>query len=301
MPGERRYRLITVRRDGPDAAPTQAEFQAALDARAPSPVRVSDVTWLAQFRLHHRVTDAYRRGRLFLAGDAAHIHSPAGGQGMNTGIQDAFNLGWKLAMACRGRGGEALLDSYHAERLPVGQRLMRTTDRMFSGIASPSRLVAFARERVIQLLAPWVLGNRARRAAAFRFISQLGISYRRSGVVLPGDGPGPRGGDRAPDGPLTRAGGAASTLFHALHGTGHHLLAWDCSPSELGVARQLLQPLLGELAMHAPSAGDAVLRARFGVRGPALHLIRPDGHLWGRVQGADATPLAALLRRALSS
>ena len=96
-------------------APTLAEIQELADQRAPRPVTVSDPTWLANFRCHRRSASAYRRGRVLLAGDAVHIHTPDGGQGMNTGITDAHNLGWKLALVASGRAPDALLDSYGTE------------------------------------------------------------------------------------------------------------------------------------------------------------------------------------------
>ncbi|HEY2368139.1 MAG TPA: FAD-dependent monooxygenase, partial [Polyangiaceae bacterium] len=107
--------------DAPDttADPTLPEVQALADTFSSKPIVLTDPVWLARFRLHHRQADRYRRGPLLLAGDAAHIHSPAGGQGMNTGIQDAANLAWKLAMVCRNDAPETLLDSYDEERHPV--------------------------------------------------------------------------------------------------------------------------------------------------------------------------------------
>src|SRR5690606_31048678 len=118
------WRLIAMRPpDDPtpaDAPVTLAGLQALADAHRTG-VRLRDPVWMTNFRLHHKVAAEYRRGRVFLAGDAAHIHSPAGGQGMNTGIQDAVNLGWKLAQVVRGRAGDDLLDTYEPERLPVGR------------------------------------------------------------------------------------------------------------------------------------------------------------------------------------
>src|SRR5437773_12524230 len=105
-------------------------------------------TWLSTYRIHHRRAARFRDRRCFLLGDAAHIHSPVGAQGMNTGLQDAYNLAWKLALVVSGRAGEALLDSYEAERLPVAKRLLSTTDRAFSLVVSDGRLALRVHTRI---------------------------------------------------------------------------------------------------------------------------------------------------------
>jgi 2-polyprenyl-6-methoxyphenol hydroxylase-like FAD-dependent oxidoreductase len=124
---------------GDDTVSTQqlslVDLQAMVDDPTGGTVRVHDPVWLTRFRLHHRQAVTYQRGRVFLAGDAAHIHRPVGAQGMNTNIQDAWNLGWKLAMVRRGTADARLLDSYHAERWPVGRTLLRATDRVLGVFA----------------------------------------------------------------------------------------------------------------------------------------------------------------------
>ena len=130
------WRMIGMRPAVPGAAeheeppePSLADMQTLVDAFTGGELRLRDPVWLTYFRLHHRQAVHYRAGRLFVAGDAAHVHSPAGAQGMNTGIQDAWNLGWKLALVDRGLADEALLDSYEAERWPIGRFVLRFTDR----------------------------------------------------------------------------------------------------------------------------------------------------------------------------
>src|SRR5918994_778786 len=147
------------------------------------PMKLHSPSWLARFRLHHRGVDSYQVGRAFVAGEAAHIHSPAGGQGMNTGIQDAYNLAWKLALVIEGYAPGSFLDSYHAERHPIGQRLLRTTDRMFKVAATRNPLRIALRNFLIPRVLPLVIGERPRRARAFRFVSQLGIKYPDSPIV----------------------------------------------------------------------------------------------------------------------
>ena len=125
---EHRWRLVVpFAGDRAPGAPDLGEIQQLVDQRAPEPVAVSDPTWLASFNCHRRSTDTYRRGHVLLAGDAVHIHTPAGGQGMNTGITDAHNLGWKLALVADGRAPDRLLDTYGAEREPVAGQVLALT------------------------------------------------------------------------------------------------------------------------------------------------------------------------------
>ncbi|HRI52169.1 MAG TPA: FAD-dependent monooxygenase, partial [Pseudomonadota bacterium] len=185
MKGERAYRIIAARAGAPKAdagEPTLEELQALAAARSPVPLTLSCPRWLARFRLHHRAVERYSAGRGFVAGDAAHIHSPAGGQGMNTGIQDAANLAWKLALVLRGEAPESLLDSYNDERWPVGQALLRTTDRMFSVGTTRNRLLIGARNLLVPL-AGKVMQSRTLRQRMFRFVGQLGIAYPTSRIV----------------------------------------------------------------------------------------------------------------------
>ncbi|KAK3350722.1 FAD binding domain-containing protein [Neurospora tetraspora] len=198
--------------------PTLAHFQSLLDSFAPpGSGTVHSPVWLARFRLHHRGVNAYRSGRLFVAGDAAHIHSPAGGQGMNVGIQDAVNLGWKLGTVLKYRdrltdeAKEALLDSYHAERYPVGKALLQGTDRMFSFMAAASPWVLKVRNAVLPWVVPWLVGVKWIRKRFYAFISGFGTTYsgNRGASVVVGTNTSSssssllkkvRGGDRLPDG-----------------------------------------------------------------------------------------------------
>ena len=167
-----------------------ADLQTMVDDPTRGTVRLRDPAWLTRFRLHHRQAARYREGRVFLAGDAAHIHSPVGAQGMNTGIQDAWNLGWKLGMVSRGLADARILDSYHAERWPVGRTLLRATDRVFGvlarSVASGGMVASLRRMMVRRVVAP-ALSSPRLRARAFHFVSQLGIRYRTSPVVMEGE------------------------------------------------------------------------------------------------------------------
>ena len=223
------WRVIAIQGREPRATPARStdelsmdelslpELQAMVDDPTRGAVRLRDPVWLTRFRLHHRQAARYRDGNVFLAGDAAHIHSPVGAQGMNTGIQDSWNLGWKLAMVSRGVANEEILESYNAERWPVGRTLLRATDRIFAGVEKSvtrgSYAAALRRLIVRHVIAP-ALSRRRIRAIAFHFVSQLGIRYANSPVVTEGTPNlrrGPRAGDRLPDARVRR--GAQTTYL----------------------------------------------------------------------------------------
>ncbi|KAH9215860.1 FAD binding domain-containing protein [Leptodontidium sp. 2 PMI_412] len=236
--GEGVFRLVCSRpfeRDS-EKEPTLEDFRDAIKQHVPGEVEISDPVWMTRFRLHHRIASNYRAGRCFIAGDAAHIHSPAGGQGMNTGIQDSVNLGWKLASVLRGESSdpELLLDSYHLERHKVGVAILHGTDRVFEIMATTNPVVLFLRDRLVPWVMPWILGDRERRRVRIRFISQLGIRYRNSPVVgnsRSWEGK-LRGGNRAADGKLvgpdlSPGGGGETTLIGLLKGPGYHLFLFS--------------------------------------------------------------------------
>ena len=158
-------------------------------------------TWFSTYRIHHRSAARFRDRRSFLLGDAAHIHSPVGAQGMNTGLQDAYNLAWKLALVVAGRAGATLLDSYEEERVPVARRLLNTTDRAFMLVVSDNPLAGLVRTRILARIAAFVMGRPRIQRFAFGIVSQTGIRYRESRLSQTlADMPGgaPRAGDRFP-------------------------------------------------------------------------------------------------------
>ncbi|MGW5668304.1 FAD-dependent monooxygenase [Micromonospora sp. NPDC003776] len=289
----------------PDAPVSLAEVQAFADAYTGATVRLSRPVWMTNFRLHHRAATRYGTGPVFLAGDAAHIHSPAGAQGMNTGIQDAVNLGWKLAQTLRGDADPSLLDSYETERAPVGRLVLRFTDRAFTVATSTNPVVRFVRTRVAPALIPLVLAPRFLRSTAFRTVSQLTITYRRS--PLSTDGPnsprkGPRAGDRLPDVPLPQGG----TLHQLTAAPSWHLLL--CGPPKAWPGDQTEALSLrygGRLDVHRvagpdgtdATAGQAWRRLGISPGASGHYLIRPDGHVGYRAGGTDLAGLLAYLAR----
>jgi FAD binding domain/Aromatic-ring hydroxylase, C-terminal len=292
------------------------ELQAIIDRPTGGLLRLHDPAWLTRFHLHHRQAEHYRAGRIFLAGDAAHIHSPAGAQGMNTGIQDAWNLGWKLALAARGVADDRLLDSYEAERWPVGRFLLGFTDRLFDMVTrftSASALLRWFRRTVVVRILSGVVFSRWVRAHAFHIVSQLGIRYRKSPAVTecePGFRAGPRAGDRLPDGRLTR-NGRSTYLQQELAGPHLHLLlcgrpdAWD--PEQVA---ELTSRYGGLLRIHyltrsaIPNAlvdGAGETLARLGVADAGQYLVRPDGHVGFRCADRDLRRVTQYLEQWLVS
>ena len=256
MPGGR-TRIIGLLPDGldPESA-TFADVQPALEAA--ERIQVQEVSWFSTYRVHHRVADHFRQGRAFLVGDAGHIHSPAGGQGMNTGLGDAVNLGWKLAAALRpAAAAEALLATYEAERLPFARELVATTDRAFTGATRASAWAGFVRTQLAPRLLPLALRLPLFRRRLFRTISQIAIAYPQS-VLSQGHIAAAAGGQRLPwvDG-----------RYELLHPPGWHLLhVGPVPPAVAAWAGRWSLPV----SAVAAAAGEAP---------GTVYLVRPDGYL----------------------
>ncbi|MGZ0700699.1 FAD-dependent oxidoreductase [Pseudomonas piscis] len=193
-----RARLIGTVRDERAEHPEQLRFDdVSQRAMHQLKVQVGQVNWFSSYRVHHRVAEQFHCGRAFLLGDAAHLHSPAGGQGMNTGIGDAINLAWKLAAVLGGQASEQLLDSYGIERMEFARRLVATTDRVFSFATADGPIAYLVRTRVAPLLLPRITAFDRAREFLFRTVSQITLNYR--GMPLSAGSAGPvHGGDRLP-------------------------------------------------------------------------------------------------------
>jgi 2-polyprenyl-6-methoxyphenol hydroxylase-like FAD-dependent oxidoreductase len=263
LAGKGRARLIgTVRDERADHADT-LKFEDVSD-RAIKHLKadVRKVNWISTYHVHHRVAEHFRKGRAFLVGDAAHIHSPAGGQGMNTGIGDAINLAWKLAMVLRGHAPDKLLDSYEAERIGFARRLVATTDRVFSFVTAEGRIADIVRTRIAPVLISTAMAFEAAREYLFRTVSQITLNYR-GGPLSVGAAGHVHGGDRLPwvsiDGKdnfeLLAAmnwqvhvyGSASADLsaWCAGHGMPLHVIDWRSEHEAAGLARDaiyLLRP-----------------------------------------------------------
>ncbi|MCA8199885.1 FAD-dependent monooxygenase [Burkholderia sp. AU33545] len=320
--GGGRYRLVADRPPGGDASPdapatpTLDECEAIVRARVGASIAPSDLAWSAYFRLHSRMVDRLRHGRVFFAGDAAHVHSPAGAQGMNTGIQEAFNLGWKLARVLGAGTPERLLDTYHAERHPIERDVLRQTGFITQIVEADHGAMKLLRDHVVPLLASFG----PVRDAVRRTVSELGVQYRKSPLTLERvlDG-GPRAGERAPDalvhvvdGPLGRAPGTAR--LYDLHDPASFtlLLLEEPASADTGdtgdvapmpadaqaLAQGLERIMPGAVrtwrVADAESDGDDGLAQVYGRSRPSFYLLRPDGYI--AVRGRTATDANALLR-----
>ncbi|GHH81376.1 3-(3-hydroxyphenyl)propionate hydroxylase [Kitasatospora indigofera] len=280
--------------------PQLRHIQTVLDRLSPTPTTASGLRWSSVFRISHRLVDRYREGRVLLAGDAAHIHPPTGAQGMNTGVQDAYNLAWKLALVVGGTAAEGLLDTYQGERHPIGEEVVgRTVRHARAGVeADPDDFTTILLRE-----------------------AQLLVNYRDSPLVdgpAAWGGPGPAPGDRAPD-----CGGLARDLaryplrlFDLLRGPHHTLLlhAGQDTPAELlhrcaGAATAAAHGLLDVYVVLAPDARPAGVRlpcvrdaegafaAAYAARPGEAVIVRPDGYLAARCHPADPERLVARLRR----
>ncbi|WP_332769484.1 FAD-dependent monooxygenase [Pseudomonas koreensis] len=198
LTGAGHARLIgTVRDERADRAESLQFSDVSRRAIEHLKVHIEDVHWFSTYRVHHRVAEHFRSGRAFLLGDAAHVHSPAGGQGMNTGIGDAINLAWKLAAVLAGGAEASLLDSYETERIAFARRLVSTTDKVFSFVTAEGRLADLLRMRVAPFVIPKMASFEASREFLFRTVSQVTLNYR--GMPLSSGAAGHvHGGDRLP-------------------------------------------------------------------------------------------------------
>ncbi|WP_406124134.1 FAD-dependent monooxygenase [Streptomyces sp. NBC_00989] len=249
--------------------PTLESFQRIFDryARVPG-ITLTDPTWLSVWRVNVRMTDRMRAGRVFLAGDAAHVHPIAGGLGMNTGIQDAYNLGWKLALATAGRAGPGLLDTYEEERLPVAAWTLGVSTELYA--------------RVLEAVKEPGVGVEAAAPPP------MGTGYRWSSLAAAttpattGDPAVLRPGDRAPDAPCLDASGNPVRLFQLYADPRFTLLGFGTEVADaVGKLAAEHDDLLQACTVDGGDLRDHEGHARraYGVTGPALVLIRPDNHV----------------------
>ena len=326
MPGENRYRIFgnfPPGQGGPSAEysePTHDEFQAMVDERVPFDATVVKEYWVTRYRVHSRTVPRYRDRRVFLVGDAAHVHSPAGAQGMNTGIQDAYNLGWKLALVERRLADASLLDSYEAERHPIGVQLLKTTDRLFSVFGGQNPVARLARGRVAPVLASHLLTRSWLRRRFIGLLAQLRLHYPDSPLNAE-DGSGwrdaPAPGDRAREADVT-IDGRHSHLYEVFRGTQHTVLLFtglddDARPAvELcRIAEQLEQAYpqmvkarvitAERYADHPVALGDPTRAAhrQYGVTSASAFVVRPDKYIGYRGRPVDADRLLADLAKRL--
>ena len=308
MPGEKRFRLVG---SVPEKLKGQEKFttgdvQELLDEHSGVETRITATRWTSVYKIHRRMTENFRVGRTFLVGDAAHIHSPAGGQGMNTGIGDAYNLAWKLALVAKDAAKPELLDSYEAERMPFARAILNGSDRGFSLQVTNNSLAKGPKLFAVPLLFRLVSAVPPLRRWAFWFVSQLWTEYRDSPAVEQSDPAkkGPKAGERAPYGFYEDGPEAGKSIFEMLKGTAHHLLLFGGekpNPERLAATGEEVEALLGRYAVpvniHRVATENKSLHKRYGAKTPSLFLIRPDGHVAYRGGAADLVGLKMYLDR----
>ena len=307
--GGQKWRLIAECAEDPnETAPevTLEQMQELIVARTGKKnVRVRDPLWLSDFRINARMVDRFREQRVFVAGDAAHIHSPAGGQGIATGIQDATNLAWKLAAVLREGASDSLLDTYNEEREPIAREVLHRTSAVTNIIFAMNPIAGFVRER---LLVP-ILRQPFVQRRMFAKLSQLEMNYRGRSLAVQVDAPFSRlrvgAGDRTPDVVFENAGEKTS-LFQligrygmiALLGPGKTNRQIAGALSALHIPAFIVLPNGAEIPSGECLADRSEDFARlYGAKGPFLYLIRPDGHVGLFQRRPEASSLATYLKK----
>ncbi|GHO78301.1 oxygenase [Ktedonobacter sp. SOSP1-85] len=313
--GQHRFILASPRRCAPTGDVTLEEIQQAIEICGPKGSRASNPSFLARYHVHQRKVTQYVHQRVMLAGDAAHLHSPLGAQGMNTGMQDAMNLAWKLGLVVQDRAPARLLESYQIEREEVGRRLLQDDEGMVRQAFLHHPLATPARD----CAAPYLTQHSEVQQAITRTAAELSISYQYGPLVSDYRGKGEKPasprvhvGDRAPNGLLfSRKQAVPCQLYDLLTGKGHALLVFqhhreDEVQRELQAAVAPWQDLLEvypirrheleESGGHTWYDPDGLLAERYGVEDSGLVLIRPDGYMSFRSRPIAAEPLRCYLR-----
>jgi 2-polyprenyl-6-methoxyphenol hydroxylase-like FAD-dependent oxidoreductase len=270
-------------------------------------VTLSDPRWLSVYQSHHRYVASFRKGRCFLAGDAAHIHSPVGAQGMNTGLQDAHNLAWKLAMVISGQAGWNVLETYNQERLPIARSLVRTTDRVFNLTLNTNPLARFWIMYVAPKALALILNEKHLARLAFTTISQIGIRYRTSSLLrdaslgaFPRHAPQP--GDRLPY-VVFHEQGKTVNIQDRLQAPAFHLFVFP--GTQAGAKAQALQLTAdafdGAIVVETIplTAATKPLYEALGVQHGGCYLIRPDLYVAYRSAALNAEHFEHYLERFL--
>src|SRR5215216_6136041 len=277
MKGENRYRIVGTFPESKNQEQGEVlyeEIEREIKDKAELSLEISDVKWFSLYKVHSRRVNKFSEGRCFLAGDSAHIHSPAGAQGMNTGIQDAYNLAWKLALVIKGEADETLLDTYNEERLANAKRLLETTDRMFELAAGSHWLMSFIRTTIFPPVAGFMASLESVSKRVFPLISQIGINYRDDSLSQHTDDESEqvRAGDRLPyflvDG---------RSIFDKLKAPKFHLLIFS-NGNHADVCGEFVREF-GHLADCQIIPIDARVSEIFEKEKEFSVFLRPDNHI----------------------
>ena len=296
MKGKSRYRMMAALPEELSEEVDQTiafeRIQSNLENNGYFNFKMKDCQWFSIYKIHHRCVEQFRKGRCFLVGDAAHIHSPLGSQGMNNGFQDAYNLAWKLAFVIKGHAQASLLDTYHAERHPVARQLFQTNDALFSIVINNKPLVQFAKYRIAPVVLKWLANNLPIGRLLFRLLSQTAIHYKNSHLSvnhpnIPIFHPKIRAGERVPYCQIKPINSKEKTDIYQLFTDTHFHLLLFVMPDDTSFQKKVQQ-----LENRLQSAYDvsfirhtifkteneAAFR-KFGVKQSTLFLIRPDVYI----------------------
>jgi 2-polyprenyl-6-methoxyphenol hydroxylase-like FAD-dependent oxidoreductase len=277
--GEKRYRIVGAFPEGLEKDESEIlyeEIERRVREETVIPLDITKVEWFSTYKVHSRRVEKFSEGRCFLAGDSAHIHTPAGGQGMNTGIQDAYNLAWKLAAVLKGNANPRILDTYSPERVENAKRLLETTDRMFNVVAGTDWLLNIIRTTIFPPLAKYILGMDAVKKRFFPLISQIGISYPDSPLSQHMDAEEfeVKAGARMPyflvDG---------RSIFDELRAPKFHLLTFSDGEGDYGGLRKTVEAEFGSMMDYHVVALYPHVTEIFGASKPFNVLLRPDNHI----------------------
>jgi 2-polyprenyl-6-methoxyphenol hydroxylase-like FAD-dependent oxidoreductase len=252
------------------------------DVERDTGLTIGAVNWFSTYHVHHRVADHFRVGRAFIAGDAGHIHSPAGGQGMNTGMGDAVNLAWKLAAVVQGRADARLLDTYEPERIAFARLLIASTDRAFRIVTGRSAFSSAWRRYVMPYIATLLFGTRWGARTFFALISQTRINYRGSAISIGTTGK-LRGGDRLP----YVADGAGDNF--------ESLSAVDWQVHVYGEPNPALTAMLAKRGLALQTFAWQAMAEKAGLERDVAYLLRPEGHIAVSARGGNMAELETYL------
>lgn len=269
MPGEDRYRIVGVFPEHSDKTEGEIpydEIEKQILEDTKLELDIYQVNWFSTYKVHSRRVNKFSVGRCFVAGDAAHIHSPAGAQGMNTGIQDGYNLAWKLALVLKGEAGPQILDTYNEERVENAERLLETTDRFFDLLVNPDWLLSFVRRQIFPRVAKFMVGLDSVNQFIFPLISQTGITYRGHSLgVDTGDEFQVKAGDRMPYVLIDGKG-----IYDWLHAPKFHLLTFS---------NEAIQTTSDSSVTHLTFPLSERVAEIFGSDKPFSVLLRPDNYI----------------------
>jgi 2-polyprenyl-6-methoxyphenol hydroxylase-like FAD-dependent oxidoreductase len=279
MAGEQQYRIVGTFPDGFDQPADEvpyADIEQCIKDDTKLPLHLSNVNWFSVYRVQTRAVNQFSVGRCFVAGDASHIHSPAGGQGMNTGIQDVYNLAWKLAFVLKGHASEKLLATYNEERLPNAQQLLAMTDGAFNVMVGSSWFYSFMRMRVLPLVAKYAFGRDFVGKNIFAAISQIRINYR-NGTLSNHNHDAAfkiKAGDRLPYFLID-----CKSVYEQLHAPKFHLLDFSNGvPTHLDFQRELGDKYNDLIDFNQIPLTPAIAHI-FGTNQPFRLVLRPDNYV----------------------